>query len=111
MISAPRLPDDIDAQAAVEDLAPQMNKYGPDCVLYNLSFCSVFDNWEASKMKYTEWVLNLKYVAWIFLRIFKYERNYLRIHACSFIIYCPAQAKGGRWTLQLVYTDFSGTSK
>ena len=27
MISAPRLPDDIDAQAAVEDLAPQMNKY------------------------------------------------------------------------------------
>ena len=54
MISAPRLPDDIDAQAAVEDLAPQMNKYCPDCVLYNLSFCSVFDNWEASKMKYTE---------------------------------------------------------
>ena len=54
MISAPRLPDDIDAQAAVEDLAPQMNKYGPDCVLYNLSFCFVFDNWEASKMKYTE---------------------------------------------------------
>ena len=54
MISAPPLAEDTDAQAAVEDLKPKMNKFGSQCVLYLLSFYSVFDNWESSKQKYTE---------------------------------------------------------
>ena len=54
MISAPPLSEEnTDAQAAVEDLKPRMIKYGPQCVLYHLSFCSVFDNWEGSKGKFT----------------------------------------------------------
>jgi len=54
MISAPPLAEDTDAQAAVEDLKPKMNKFGSQCVLYLLSFYSVFDNLESSKQKYTE---------------------------------------------------------
>jgi hypothetical protein len=55
MISAPQLPEDSsDAQGAVEDLKPKMNKFGPECVLYLLSFCSVFDTWESTKDKYTK---------------------------------------------------------
>ena len=54
MISAPLLSEDSDAQAAVEDLKPRMNKFGSECVLYLMSFCSVFENWESSRKKYTE---------------------------------------------------------
>ena len=54
MVSAPRLPADSDAQTAVEDLKPKMNKYGPDCLLYLLSFISVFADWESAKKRFTE---------------------------------------------------------
>ena len=54
MISAPQLSSqNSEAQAAVEDLKPKMNKFGSQCLLYHLSFCSVFDNWENTKLKYT----------------------------------------------------------
>ena len=54
MISAPQLPEDsTDAQGAVEDLKPKMNKFGPECVLYLLSFCFVFDKWKTTREKYT----------------------------------------------------------
>ena len=46
MVSAPRLTGNSEAQAAVEDLKPKMNKYGPQCFLYLLSFVSNFDQWE-----------------------------------------------------------------
>ena len=52
MISAPRLPENSDAQSAVEDLKPKMNKFGPECVLYLLSFVSVFDKWETEKERF-----------------------------------------------------------
>ena len=55
MISAPVLSSpNSDNQAAVEDLKPKMNKFGPQCLLYHLSFCSVFDNWEGTKNVYYE---------------------------------------------------------
>ena len=30
----------------MEDLAPKMYSYGDQCVLYNLSFASLWDNWK-----------------------------------------------------------------
>ena len=54
MVSAPRLTGNSEAQAAVEDLKPKMNKYGPQCFLYLLSFVSVFDQWEANRLRYYE---------------------------------------------------------
>ena len=55
LIAAPPLPaESSQARAAVEDLRPKMNKFGPDCVLYDLSFCSVVKDWKRSMMKYDQ---------------------------------------------------------
>jgi hypothetical protein len=60
MIYAPQQPENsTEAQCTVEDLKPKMNKFGPKCVLFPLSFCSVFDTWEPTKDKYTLYMFEI----------------------------------------------------
>ena len=53
MIHAPDLKN-ISAETTVEigDLAPKFNRYGPDCVRYNLEFAKIWDQWESNKKRY-----------------------------------------------------------
>ena len=53
ILSAPELPDtEPEKQEEVEDMAPKMFRYGPQCVMYNLSFSKLWNDWPASKDRY-----------------------------------------------------------
>ena len=53
ILSAPELVDTSpEMQQAVEDMAPKMFRYGDKCVLYNLSFAQVWDDWNTTKTTY-----------------------------------------------------------
>ena len=49
ILHAPTLRDtSVDMQEEVDDILPQLNRDGPKCVIYNLSFSRLFNKW-ASK--------------------------------------------------------------
>jgi hypothetical protein len=49
MLHAPSLSDtSAEIQEDVDDILLVMNREGPKCVLYNLSFTRMFDNWHGS---------------------------------------------------------------
>ena len=52
ILSAPELVDTTpERQQSVEDMAPKMFRYGDRCVLYNLSFAQVWNDWDTKKTK------------------------------------------------------------
>ena len=44
-------------QEEVEDMAVKMFRHGDKCVLYNLSFCNVWKDWDSTKTDYLRHVL------------------------------------------------------
>ena len=53
IVSAPELANTTpDRQAEVEDMAVAMINNGPKCVLYNLSFAQVWDEWDNKKTEF-----------------------------------------------------------
>jgi hypothetical protein len=52
MLHAPSLSDtSAEKQEDVDDILLVMNREGPKCVLYNLSFARMFDDWHGSTEK------------------------------------------------------------
>ena len=51
IVSAPEL-GDTGTQEAVEDMAARMRTHGDKCVIYNLSFAQVWNDWDENKSKY-----------------------------------------------------------
>ena len=47
ILHAPQLLDtSADMQDEVDEILTRINREGAECVLYNLSFAKLFDNWE-----------------------------------------------------------------
>ena len=50
ILHAPALEDtSAEKQEEVDDILPKLFKDGPKCVLYNLSFAKMFDDWETNR--------------------------------------------------------------
>ena len=55
ILSAPEISDkSLEYQQNVEDMAPKMYRHGPKCVIYNLSFSKVWNNWNETKNTYSK---------------------------------------------------------
>ena len=53
ILSVPELVDTSpEAQQAVEDMAAKMFRHGDKCILYNLSFAKLWDDWDNTKTTY-----------------------------------------------------------
>ena len=63
ILSAPELPDtEPEKQEEVEDMAPKMFRYGPQCVIYNLSFSKLWNNCTERKNTYSKYVLGILFM-------------------------------------------------
>ena len=70
MIYAPALRDkSVLTQVGVDDLAPKFNRYGPDCVRYNLGFVDVWNQWENNKHRYLRYKIEGKLLFGKFVQI------------------------------------------
>ena len=50
MLHAPQLENtSADKQEEVDDMLPKIDRDGPKCVMYNLSFARMFDVWETNR--------------------------------------------------------------